>query len=488
MRAEDSLRAPDSFVEHVINVLETASIWHVENVPHEERHQLVIRTWQRPAVSQLAFSLLLSVCAVMILRPAELFPALDVIPIYESLIIAALACGVSGLKRHFQWRNLTQQPAMLCVIGVLIAIAISHLQRFYLGGVKSGSIDFLKVLLLFGLIVSQTDTVFRLKTLLTVIAVTATITVTMCVLDFYGVVDFEFITHISDVDGVTDANQLRRVSRMRGTGIFQDPNDLSLLIVFSGVIWATILWDRSLGALRFVSLGPLALLATGLLCTKSRGGLMAAGGAILVLAFCQYGRKVAISFGLLCLGLLPLMAGRQTGIGLGEGGTGHERITLWREGLAALRSPSFLFGIGQGMYADWAGLVAHNSFVHTYVELGLFGGTLFLGCFFFPALSLYRLRHLRGEFQHPELARLYPFVVAMLVGWTLGLQSLSRAYVVSTYLMLGTQVAYANLAGAHLQPRRLLAMWDRGHLVRLAVCSAVVFLAFNVFVLVASRI
>ena len=451
-------------------------------------HRLMIRSWNRPAVSQLAFLLLLGVCAVMILRPAELFPALDVVPIYESLIVGALVCGVAGLRQHFQWRNLTQQPAMVCVIGVLIAIAISHLQRFYLGGVKVGSIDFLKVVLLFGLIVSQTDTVSRLKTLLTIIAVTTTIMVAMCVIDFYGIVDFEFITHISDVDGVSDANVQQRVSRMRGTGIFQDPNDLSLLIVFSGVIWASILWDRSVGPLRFVSLGPLIMLATGLLCTKSRGGLLAAAGALVAIAVAQYGRKVAIVLGLLCLCALPLVGLRQSGAGFSEGGTGHERITLWREGLAALRSPALLFGIGQGMYADWAGLVAHNSFVHAYVELGLFGGTLFLGCFFFPALSLYRLRNLRHEFQHPELNRLYPFVVAMLIGWTLGLQSLSRAYVVSTYLMLGTQVAYANLAGAHLQPRRLLASWDRAHLFRLAACSAVVFLAFNVFVLVASRI
>lgn len=448
----------------------------------------MIRSWHRTAVSQLAFLLLLGVCAAMILRPAELFPALDVFPIYESLIVGALVCGHAGLKRHFQWRNMTQQPAMLCVVGVLVAIALSHLQRFYLGGVKSGSIDFLKVLLLFGLIVSQTDTVFRLKSLLAVIAVTATIMVTMCVLDFYDLADLEFITHISDVDGITDSNELRRVSRMRGTGIFQDPNDLSLLIVFSGVIWASVLLDQSLGPLRFVSVGPMAMLLTGLLCTKSRGGLMAAGGAVLTIAACRYGRKFAIVAGLMCLSVLPLIGGRSTGIGLSEGGTGHERITLWREGLAALRSPWLLFGIGQGMYADWAGLVAHNSFVHAYVELGLVGGTLFLGCFFFPALSLFRLRHLQDEFQHPEMARLYPFVVAMLIGWTLGLQSLSRAYVVSTYLMLGTQVAYSNLAGMHLQPRRLLATWDRGHLLRLAACSAVVFLGFNVFVLVAARI
>ena len=448
----------------------------------------MVRTWPRTAVSQLAFLLLLSVCAVMILRPAELFPDLDVFPIYESLIVAGLVCGAAGLKKHFVWRHLTQQPAMLCMMGLLIAIALSHLQRLYLGGVKAGSIDFLKVLLLFGLIVSQTDTVFRLKALLTVIAVTATITVTMCVLDFYDLADFEFITHIVDVDGVTDANQSRRVSRMRGTGIFQDPNDLSLLIVFSGVIWASILWDRSLGVLRFVSLGPIALLATGLLCTKSRGGLLAAGGAVVAIAICQYGRKMAVVIGLMFMGVLPLIGGRQSGIGLGEGGTGHERITLWRDGLAALRSPSLFFGIGQGMFGDWMGLVAHNSFVHTYVELGLFGGTLFLGCFFFPALSLCRLRNLRNELQHPEMTRLYPFVVAMLVGWTLGLQSLSRAYAVSTYLMLGTQVAYVNLAGDRLEPRRLLATWDRGHLVRLAVCSLLVFLGFNVFVLVASRI
>lgn len=448
----------------------------------------MIRTWHRPAVSQLAYLLLLGVCAVMILRPAELFPALDVIPIYESLIVGALVCGFAGLQKHFRWRHLIQQPATLCVVGVLIAIAVSHLQRFYLGGVKAGSIDFLKVLLLFGLVVSQTDTVSRLKTLLAVIAVTTTVMVALCVLDFYGVVEFEFITHISDVDGVSDANQDRRVSRMRGTGIFQDPNDLSLLIVFSGAIWASMLWDRSLGPRRLVSVGPMLLLATGLLCTKSRGGLLAAVGAIITLAVARYGRKAAIAVGLICVCALPLLGLRQTGLGFSEGGTGHERITLWREGLAALRSPSLLFGIGQGMYADWAGLVAHNSFVHAYVELGVFGGTLFLGCFFFPALSLYRLRNIRHEFQHPELDRLYPFVVAMLVGWTLGLQSLSRAYVVSTYLMLGTQVAYANLAGAHLEPRRLLATWDRGHLLRLAVCSAVVFLAFNVFVLVASRI
>ena len=50
-----------------------------------------------------------------------------------------------------------------------------------------------------------------------------------------------------------------------------------------------------------------------------------------------------------------------------------------------------LFGIGVGKYEDEVGLVAHNSFVHAYTELGIFGGALFLGAFVYPLGTLHRL-------------------------------------------------------------------------------------------------
>lgn len=444
-------------------------------------------TASRPVISTLAFGSLMLCCAVMIVRPAELLPSLAAVPFYELFIVGALVLGFPSLQRHFKWSHLKQQPAMLCAVGVLVAVILSHGQRFYFSGVHEGATYFFKTLLLFGLLVSLTDTVHRLKVLLAVVAVAATVTVSLCLLDFYGVVDFELITHIHDVDGVTESNEVRLTSRMRGTGIFQDPNDISLLIVFSAAIWGAIWCDRNLGAARFAAAMPLGILLTGLLCTKSRGGLLAGVVSVMAFVVVRYGRKAAIGVGVLAACALPLLIVRQTGLGFDEGGTGHERLTLWREGLYALRSPWLLFGIGQGMYSDWAGLVAHNSFVHAFVELGLFGGTLFFGCFFFPALSLYRLRQVQGELDHPELQRLLPFAVAMLAGWTFGLQGLSRAYIVSTYLMLGTIVAYLNIAGWHLQPRRLLVTWDRGHVWRLAGCSAALFLALNAVVIVLGR-
>ena len=442
------------------------------------------RTINRPAASQIAFAMLLCGCATMIVRPAEFVPALMGLPIYDAFISTALLLGYRGLQQRLSWRNLKQEPTTLCLVGVLFAIMASHLTRFYLGGALNGAIEFFKVMLLFALIVSLTDTVSRMRTLLAVLALSASLTVGLCVLDFLEVVEIEFITHISDVGGFDAANVRTRHNRMRGTGIFQDPNDLCLVIVFSGIACAYFLLDQRLKNIRLLLLIPLAILVTGLLCTQSRGGLLAAGLGFLILVVCKYGKQAALLFGIMGLCVLPLIAGRQANIDLGEGGTGHERITLWRDGLAALRSPAILFGVGQGMYEEYADLVAHNSFVHAFVELGLIGGTLFLGCFYFPAMALWQLRHERHQLNHPELQRLYPFIVAMLAGWTMSLQSLSRVYVVSTYLMLGVQVAYTNLVAMHLEPRRLVTSWDRSHLLRLTACSAMVFVFFNVFVVV----
>ena len=442
------------------------------------------RTWNRPAASQIAFALLMGCCATLIVRPAEIVPLLMGLPIYDTFISAALLFGFRGLQQRLSWENLKQEPTTLCIVGVLFAIMASHLARFYIGGAVLGAKEFFKVMLFFGLIVSLTDTVSRLRTLLAVLAMSATLTVGLCVLDYLEVIDVEFITHISETGEVNAANMGTKYTRMRGTGIFQDPNDLCLVIVFSGIVCTYFLLDERLKGTRFLMLAPLAILATGLICTKSRGGLMAGGFGFLILVVCKYGKQAAVLFALLGMCLVPLIAGRQANIDLGEGGTGHERITLWRDGLAALRSPAILFGVGQGMYEEYADLVAHNSFVHAFVELGLIGGTLFVGCFFFPALTLWRLRHERHQLTYPELQRLYPFVVAMFAGWTMSLQSLSRVYIVSTYLMLGVQVAYLNLVTMHLEPRRLVTSWDRSHLLRLAACSLLVFGFFNVFVIV----
>ncbi len=440
----------------------------------------------RSSTSNVAFSLFLLVNATLILRPAELVSALASLPIYEVLIVTACAMSFRQMQRQMSMPALYRQPMTLCVVGVFVAVLLSHVTHMYLGGTKDSGISFLKTVVYYVLLMAAVDTPERLKKFLLAIVVFSSLMISLCVIDYVGWHDFQFVKHIAENDGVSMTGEDQQIHRMNGTGIFSDPNDISLLIVAAGILCVYFLTDRTKSELRFGWLFPLAVLAIGLFCTRSRGGLMAAGAAGFVLILSRYGRKPAIGFALLGLCALPLVAGRQGSIDL-ESGTGHDRLLLWRDGFAAIKSPNLLFGIGQGMYADMAGLVAHNSYVHAYVELGLFGGTLFFGCFFFAALAMYRLSKLPPHSRHPELERLRPYMAAMLAGWAAGLLSLSRCYVVPTYMILGIAAAYLKMTGMTMHPPRLLIYWDRTHLMRLAGGSAAFFASLFLFVVLFAR-
>ena len=119
---------------------------------------------------------------------------------------------------------------------------------------------------------------------------------------------------------------------MNGTGIFSDPNDISLLIIATSVICFSFVMDKQRSGFRILWLLPIALLAFGLVCTKSRGGILAAAGAGGIMLMFRYGKGVAITLGVLGLAVAPILLGRQANIDLSDG-TGHDRIMLWREGL-----------------------------------------------------------------------------------------------------------------------------------------------------------
>src|SRR5437588_11123200 len=106
----------------------------------------------------------------------------------------------------------------------------------------------------------------------------------------------------------------------------------------------------------------------------------------------------------------------------------------------ASRPTSLLTGIGAHEYANEIGLVAHNSYIHAYVELGLFGGTLFLATWVWAA------RWSRAVRPGPAMARVRPFTAAMLAAYAAGIFTLSRCYIEPTYLVLGVVSSYCRLA------------------------------------------
>lgn len=436
-------------------------------------------------MSGLAFTLFCLTTASMILRPGEMFTALAPIPFYEILILSTLLLAHQGVIEHFRFESLKRQPITLCLAGVFVAIPLSHLTHFYFGGTLHSTIEFTKSAMLFVLLVVVVDRWSRFERLAQVVAACASLVVFLCVIDYLGVVDLPFIKHVEENYGERADGYAIRIARMNGTGIFSDPNDISLLIVATSMICLSFLADRSRGVTRFAWAIPTAILVTGLICTRSRGGLLAACAAIGMLLMFRYGKKVAITLGCLGVAALPVIAGRQANIDLSEG-TGHDRILLWRDGLSALRSKDLFFGTGQGTYEDIAGLVAHNSYIHAFVELGLFGGTFFFGMFFFCALALFRLKTSEWQIENRKQDRFLPYMAAIGAGYAVGLLSLSRCYTVSTLLIIALGTAFLNLAGWNQRPRRPVLVWDRPHITKLLGASACMFIACNIFVRIVS--
>jgi hypothetical protein len=432
----------------------------------------------------LAFFFFQAVTAILFLRPAELFPELTGLPIYEALMLACLVLAGIEIPHHFSWRSLVRQPISLCLIGMFGAIVLSHAQHLYLGGVAESTEIFFKTAIYYAMLIAIVNSPRRLDAYLLNLMVSMSLMCCLCLLDFWEIFDFEGIVHLQDLRGHDDEGQPLFVSRMRGLGIFQDPNDLSMAIVAAGALCLYQLTNRTFSWFRFAWIVPIILLTAALIETKSRGGLLAAGCAALMLSQFVLGPRIGVILALSGAIALPILAGRSGEIDSEDGGTALERIEMWREGFHALKSPDFFFGIGQGMYAEVADLVAHNSFVHAFVELGAVGGTCFFGCFFFAAVQLYRIGRLPDDVWVPELRRMRPYLATLLAGWCGSMFSLSRCYVVPTYLVIGLMAAYANLAWIHTETCRPLLIWNRGLMWRLAFASGMAFIGLYMFTVI----
>ena len=119
-----------------------------------------------------------------------------------------------------------------------------------------------------------------------------------------------------------------------------------------------------------------------------------------------------------------------------SGGTGAARLELWSDSFQLFKQ-SPLFGIGYKGYGEVPMQVAHNSFVHATTELGFFGSMFFLGLFAISAFAIWQLNKNRQQIVDPALRQLLPFVCGLLVAYGMSTFSLSRCYVVPTYLVVG---------------------------------------------------
>jgi len=273
------------------------------------------------------------------------------------------------------------------------------------------------------------------------------------------------------------------VLRIRGAGIFNDPNDLAVTFVTAIPLLVALARGATPARSRYLLFG-LALLTVlvALYFTNSRGGIVALAASASVYAYRRLGKWVAtFSVVAVAIAIVALGPTRVNEIQTDEE-SAQGRIVAWSEGLQMLKSQP-LFGVGWSRFTDFHQRVAHNSFVQIIAETGLTGGFFFVGIAYTYFLGLLAVRRTGGDRAGPT--DFTDALVASGVGLLTGAAFLSRQNSPQFYVVIAVGAAYAGLrgAGSVLAARPAgAALFDAVRVVAIeALAIAAVYLAVTTF-------
>lgn len=356
--------------------------------------------------------------ATIYVRPAEIVPGLAGIPIVQLVALLATVVAVGSLivtPRRF-WN----QPADRFLLGFWAAIVLSNLAWGWIAGASLGLSDFFTVVFSYFLVRMAGTTERRIRMIIVVVIVLSLFQA------LNGVIQHQTGVGFGDVKMVQD-------NRIRGTGIFNDPNDLGMaLVMVVPFLISTLLESKFV--VRIAALSTLSTILLAIYYTGSRGAVLGVAAVLTVYFASRFRSTVAPIVAAVALVAVVAAAPARAGDMSSGEESAQGRIQAWSAGLVMLRSHP-VFGVGYGRFTEFHELVAHNSFVHTFAELGLFGAFCLVGMWasYFRGLRATPLNRMRRD------------LVASAAGTLVCAMFLSRQYVVIPYLLLAVGTAHASV-------------------------------------------
>lgn len=402
----------------------------------------------------MGFALFLIYIAATFLRPAELFPGLST---YRVMVVSGAATGLASLITLFLGRGprLAASRVLLVVCFWLWAGFSVLAHDGWLGGALLALDGLSSTIFVYFLVLVNVTTLGRVRIFAATLVLLAIVAGGEGVLGFHvGFREDLFVVHELvdeegehielDPRGAEAAAEADRpvVKRIRSLGFLNDPNDLAQAIVC--VLPLLILLGAGGRLRRTVVIGlPGAVLLYALYLTRSRGGAI----SLLTLGILLVQNRLGWTASLLLGGAVTFL-----GAGMTLGGrsfvldeSAHGRLASWSEGIQMLRA-SPVWGIGYRNYVDQSDLVAHNSFVHCFAELGLVGYALWLGMLFMTLVGIRSLEKRSEDGFDRNLASWALACRISVVSFLTAALFLSRTYSVTLFMLLGLGDALASIA------------------------------------------
>jgi O-antigen ligase len=320
---------------------------------------------------------MLAFTALLFFRPQDQIPGLEALHLSELTAIAGLAA--MAMRRMSAGQTIAHantEVIGVVVLGAIIVLTIPF--SIWPGGSTHVFSDiFVKIILIFALMVSTITSPRRVRQMTWVMITASGYIAARAV--------FDYVRGVNLVEG----------DRVRGAvgGMFENPNDLALnLVTFLAPTLFIILQDRKPSRRLFASVLAVAMLA-GIVCTKSRSGFL--GLVMMGLVVMYYIAKVnpAAVGALFVVGLmaLPVMPSSfwnrmDSIVNAEEDETGSRaaRLRLIDQGVQVfIANP--ITGIGAGQFKNYNDgetiekwRVTHNVWLQVAAELGIFGLAAFV--------------------------------------------------------------------------------------------------------------
>ncbi|MCX6552123.1 MAG: O-antigen ligase family protein [Acidobacteria bacterium] len=415
--------------------------------------------------------------ALIYVRPGEIVPA------WADLHIAAIALGVAAVSAVgsliTQPRRFANLPNDLCFLGfVLVSILSNPAGGRFAEGYKA-LLDLLPLVGFYLLIRIAVRTDRQVRWFIGALVLLTLFLAVNGIVQYWTGMGAGGATAVMDgyaePDGsLMDGSDVQLVRRVRGTGIFGDPNDLamSLVLVFPFLFSAILSTDAGLTR-RLLAAGALATLSYALYLTQSRGGFVGAAVLAAAYAYRRFGRWTALVAATLVAVAIVSAPGRLRDMSASEE-SAQGRIQAWEAGFEMMKSSPVL-GIGMDQFTTQHRRVAHNSFVHVMAETGLVGTVLFVGMFYWFFVGNGPLRNVAGAAVSPLARDLW----ASCIGAVVCVCFLSRQYEPLLYVPLALGAVRMSVEQVSDQAEPFQRWWDY---VLLLCCSAGVVVAAYVAV------
>lgn len=418
---------------------------------------------------------------LLFIRPSELIAQLIVLPYYEIAVLVCVIVSLGAMAAEVTDPTRHRHSLSICIVLLIFASIISHLSHGRVALAYFSVIDLLKCVVYYWLMCSIITSGSQLRRFLRLLIIFTAILVVIALLDYHDVVRIEAVHAYQQVEVDPSSGEKHILPRLCSTGIFSDPNDFCLVLTLGVMLCMYEMGSKLCLMSNIIVAGIVITFICALRLTYSRGGLIALLASVSGFLWARFGIIRTAAFGMVALPVVLLaFEGRQIQINT-DGGTGRDRILLWKEGLV-LFEHSPIFGIGKDEYVENVGLVVHNSFLHSFVELGIIGGTAFIGCFVSALCCLRKsnitTRNICADTE--ELLRFRPYLVGIVCGYIGGYLTLSRQYSIMTYLIFGLVTVYVRCAFC-VEAWRSCEI-SRSMIARIAAVSLGVLLVLYVFV------